>query len=230
MTRIFISSCLLALTLLSAPVMAQEITQDVPQQTAQENAAPKAETLNVPDVVVPKRGPATMEPAPGQNPDVLSPRSVETKSLNLQTDQAPVETKKAVNPAEIPDIVMQEVKEIEHICSGNYLYSSFHDCRCLAVKFLDARISTDPATSRDAVFKQVAAQCVNKVSIAGYIYPSCYDIMKLHYPDTYREICECTANKVAEDYAARPIVNLRYIEGLRKAAFRQCGMSRVGDN
>lgn len=227
MTRILLCSCLLAIAVLCGPHIAWANAQDTTPNTPVQE-----ERLSVPksDVVIPPRGVTTMEPAPGQDPNLLSPRSVETESLNLQTEQPLSPTTKAIDPAEIPEILMQEVKEMENVCTSNYLYSSFHDCRCIAVKFLDARIKADPSTSRDAVFKQVAAQCVNKVSIIGYIYPSCYDIMKLHYPDSYRSICECTANKVAEDYALRPIVNIRYIEGLRKAAFRQCGMSRVGDN
>ncbi len=227
MTRILLCSCLLVAAILGGPMMAPANAQDTPQSTL----APE-ERLSAPtsDVVVPQRGATTMQPAPGQDTNFLSPRSVETNSLNLQTDQTTAPTTKGIAPAEIPEVLMQELKEVENICTANYMYSSFHDCRCVAVKFLDARIAADPATSRDAIFKQVAAQCVDKVSIIGYIYPSCYDIMKLHYPDTYRSICECTANKVAEDYAANPVVNIRYIEGLRKTAFRQCGMSRVGDN
>ena len=169
-------------------------------------------------------GPADSAPAPGET--LSAPQGVETRTLDLGSAQAPAPETKAIDPADIPDVLMDEVKVVERLCVTNYMYSSFHDCRCVAVKFLDARIKSDPKTSRDTVFKQVAAQCVNQVGIIDYVYPSCHDIMKLRHPDTYRQLCECTARNVAAAYKAQPEVNLYYIERLRNKAFRECGLVR----
>lgn len=140
----------------------------------------------------------------------------DTQPSNKDVSQVP--------PEDIPDILMAEFVDVQTNCENNYYYSSFHDCRCVAVQYLEARMKGDPSLSRDQVFKQVAAKCPDKVAIAGFIYPACYDLMKTQSPDNYRSLCECTAREVAEKYTQRPIVSLSYIESLRRNAFLTCGL------
>jgi hypothetical protein len=129
---------------------------------------------------------------------------------------------KNINPEDIPQILLDEMKEIEQNCEGNYFYSSFHDCRCVAVRFLDERLKSDPETPQFIIFKRVNAQCPDKTAIAGFVYRSCYDMAKIDRPD-YIDFCECVAKEMTEAYAKRPMVNMSYIQDLRKTAFRSCG-------
>lgn len=127
-------------------------------------------------------------------------------------------------PKDIPDVLMKEMQDVQSSCEKNYFYSSFHDCKCISVKFLDARLKSDPNTSKDRVFNSIAGQCVDEPAIAGYIYKSCGDYMQ-HVRKDYVEFCKCTANNVAETYHKAPVMSLRYIESLRRNAFIACGIS-----
>jgi hypothetical protein len=156
----------------------------------------------------------------GNNP----PRDPGT--LNLQTEP-PKSASQAIDPADIPDILLAEMADVENNCNANAMYSAFHDCRCIAVKFLDARLKSDPDRSKDIVFNAISNQCPNPPGIAGYIYKSCADVMKNERPKDFDKFCSCSANQVAEAYAKTPMMNVRYIDGLRKNAFISCG---IGSN
>jgi hypothetical protein len=162
----------------------------------------------------------------GNNPDSNTNRNPDPGTLNLQTE-APKDASQEVDPADIPDILLEEMADVENNCNANAMYSAFHDCRCIAVKFLDARLKSDPDRSKDIVFNAVSNQCPNPPGIAGYIYKSCADVMKNERPQDFDKFCTCSANQVAETYAKTPMMNIRYIDGLRKNAFINCG---IGNN
>lgn len=170
----------------------------------------------------------TLSPVPSTLDTLNSPFDYKTVPDKLGSGGDVLREKgpSAIDPADIPDILMNEMKEIEKNCRDNYFYSSFHDCRCIAVKFLDERLKSNPETAQSTIFKRINAQCPDKVAIAGFIYRSCYDFMKFHRPQDYVAFCECTARDVAEKYAERPAVNLHYIERLRRNAFKGCGLGQ----
>jgi hypothetical protein len=155
---------------------------------------------------------------------LLAPADPET--LDLQTKD-PHSGAGAIDPADIPDILMAEMKEVENNCAANTTYSSFHDCRCIAVKFLDARLKSDPERSKDVAFNSISSECPNTPGIAGYVYKGCADVMKNGRPNDFDKFCSCAANQVAEAYTKAPMMSMRYIDNLRKRAFINCG---IGNN
>lgn len=170
-------------------------------------------------------------PAPtAANPGTLPPATPGSALTSKPADTLLLSTTPAIpamDPKDIPDIVMKEMQEIQKNCERNYFYSSFHDCKCVAVKFLDARMKSDPDVPKERIFTQIAGQCVDEPSIAGYIYKSCADYMQHTRPSDYVSFCRCSANDVAKSYTKAPVMNLRYIEGLRRNAFVKCG---IGNN
>lgn len=149
-----------------------------------------------------------------------------TQGLNLGTKDTAHPP--SIDPKDIPQVLMDEMKEVETNCKNNFFFSSFHDCRCIGVKFLDARLKTDPNTPKERVLESVAVQCTDEASIAGFVYKSCSDYMKNTRKD-YVQFCKCSANNVATTYAKTPVMNLRYIEGLRRNAFIACGIRNNPD-
>ncbi len=190
--------------------------------------APVVQGINAQESAPGKASPARPSPVPSTMETLNAPFDTDTIPQSLSSDNAPLREQgpRSIDPADIPEILMNEMKEIERNCEANYFYSSFHNCRCVAVKFLDERLKSDPDIPQSTIFKRVNAQCPDKIAIAGFVYRSCYDFMKFHRPDDYVDFCECAAKDVAEKYAARPAVNLRYIESLRKKAFIGCGMGQ----
>ncbi|MDB5490182.1 MAG: hypothetical protein JWO78_31 [Micavibrio sp.] len=160
----------------------------------------------------------TAAPGDTDGKPVPTPKTGDMLKLSTGPDAAP-----PIDPKEIPDVVMEEMKQIENSCTKNYFYSSFHDCKCISVKFLDARLKSDPNMSKDRVFNSIAAQCVDEPGVAGYVYKSCADYMKSIRVD-FDSFCTCSANKVAASYKKNPMMSLRYIESLRRNAFVDCGI------
>ena len=179
------------------------------------------------DGLLPRESPA---------PEILEPAKPEpviTKpalpNLNLETPDTGTGKSSAIDPKDIPEILMREVNEIEKSCNYNTLYAAYHDCRCIAVKFLDARLNSDPDRSRDAIYQKVSSECPNEPGIAGFIYKGCTEVMQYARPKDFDKFCSCSANDVARSYTARPNMNMRYIEGLRKRAYIRCGVAEQPD-
>lgn len=179
------------------------------------------------DGLLPRESPA---------PEILEPAKPEVTikqpglpELNLETPNSGTGTSSAILPEDIPEILLREVQDIERNCNYNTLYAAYHDCRCIAVKFLDARLNSNPDSSRDAVFQKVASQCPNEPGIAGFIYKGCVEVMQYARPEDFDKFCKCSANSVARSYTARPNMNVRYIENLRKKAYISCGIAERPD-
>lgn len=132
-----------------------------------------------------------------------------------------------LNPEDIPEIVWQEMLDVEETCRQNGFYSSFHDCRCIAIKFLDARLRNDPGRSKDSIFNFVSRECPDEVAIAGFIYSGCSDFMKQRAPTKFSEFCTCTANNVARIYKQNPMPNMRHIENIQREAYVECGIANT---
>lgn len=129
---------------------------------------------------------------------------------------------RGIAPTDIPEEVLAEMARVESDCSQNFFYSSFHDCRCIAVKFVDERMKRGPDVAHTTILTAVTNECPNIPGAAGYIYASCSQYMDWTNPveDSY---CRCTANRVAEKYGKAPRMNTRYIQRLRRDAMVECG-------
>lgn len=143
--------------------------------------------------------------------------------LDLNTPNN-AQTVEVIDPKDIPETILKEMQGIEKDCETNYFYNSFHNCKCVAVKYLDARIKSDPNIPKERVFNKVANQCPDETAIAGYIYKNCAEYMKNVRKD-YVSFCTCNANNVARSYSKNPIMNLRYIESLRRNSMMACGLA-----
>lgn len=164
-------------------------------------------------------------PAPDSNSNSDSARPL-IPGLRLETPDTGTAAAPATPPPEdIPQILLDEMAEMERYCNNNTYYAAYHDCRCVAIKFLDARMASSPETSRDRIFQSVSSECPNEEGIAGLVFQSCSDIMRNLRPNDFERFCTCTANDVATSYAARPSMNMRYIQDLRKRAMLRCGVA-----
>ncbi|MBI2233508.1 MAG: hypothetical protein HYU57_00545 [Micavibrio aeruginosavorus] len=167
--------------------------------------------------------PETPQASPPTSPDGAT--QAPTADLKLETGKVPGEST-AIPPDEIPEIILKEMQQVEKNCSANVMYAAFHDCRCIAVKFLDARIKSNPETSgSDRVFQSIQTECPDEPGIAGFVYKSCADVMRYARPKDFEKFCKCSANQVARNYSQRPRMNMRYIDNLRKSAFVSCGIA-----
>lgn len=165
--------------------------------------------------------PSLSAPAVTPAPDgTLAPK----EEALIPGSDTPLPAESYILPQDIPDILMAEVLDIKKNCELNALYAAYHDCNCIAVKFLDARVKSDPDTPKDRVFNQVRNECANTPMIAGVVYKSCVSFRKSEDPEGYVDYCTCAANDVARRYTEQPNMNLRYMKKLRKEAYIACGI------
>lgn len=149
-----------------------------------------------------------------------------TKEVLVPGQDTPVPSEEQyILPENIPDILMAEVMDIKNNCDASGLYATYHDCNCIAVKFLDERLKSDPDTPKERVKKIVENRCPNTPAIAGFMYTSCVSFRKRDDPEGYVSFCTCAANEVAKRYSEHPDMNLRYIRRLKKEAFVSCGIA-----
>lgn len=204
-------SFLFLLPIVAGPALAQGGSGSLLQPSAPSVlGAPLTETAPAPETLqTPPEG--AKQPSPAD--------------LKLETGKIPGEST-TIAPDEIPEIILKEMQQIEKNCNANVMYAAFHDCRCIAVKFLDARIKSNPETSgSDRVFQSIQNECPDEPGIAGFVYKSCADVMRYARPKDFEKFCKCSANQVARNYSQRPRMNMRYIDNLRKSAFVSCGIA-----
>jgi hypothetical protein len=125
---------------------------------------------------------------------------------------------------EIPPEYLQEMEEIYQQCSGNDVYSTYFDCRCQAMRFLDKRIELGPEVHHATIMYQINKECTNTPAIAGYAHGVCKDMMLLRSYKGYEELCECFANTYASEYAKKPDLRSRNLISLQRDAYIACGM------
>lgn len=203
--RLSMLAPILILMTLAMPGMAAAQTADTLAPARPAWTDPLPESTIIPSADIPAPIPGTLS-SPGAPQPALS-------------DVVPVD--------QIPKIILDETAEIEMNCRNNYLQSSFHDCECLAVKFLDARLLSDPEQNKDRVLQSVTSQCADETKIAGFIYTGCIGFMRFTNPDSAESFCGCASNQVAVNYTRNPLMSLRYIENLRRNAYNTCGVANL---
>ncbi len=143
--------------------------------------------------------------------------SEESQEENLPEDKTDIE--------DIPPEYLAEMEEIYQKCNSNDVFSTYFDCRCQAMRFLDERIEAGPEIHPNLLMKKINKECVNTTGIAGYSYGVCEQSMMVRNFHGYKKLCECFANTVAKEYANRPYLESRNIISLQRDAYLSCGMA-----
>lgn len=130
-------------------------------------------------------------------------------------------------PPETNPEYLAEMDRIYSICTGSSFYSTYYDCKCQAVKFLDQRIKLGPDLPPDSIMMNVNTECANVPGLAGYAYNLCTEKLSLlNYKDKdFAPFCECFANKFAKTYAKNPRLSSRNVQVLQTDAYRECGFA-----
>lgn len=124
-------------------------------------------------------------------------------------------------PDDLKELVLDEVQVVYNNCARKDLFSKLHDCRCVSIYFLDARLREGPKEDRNVMLEKVGAVCPNPVETAGYIYKECVPM----YERTFKKVdqyCACVANEVAVKYGKTPVPKRNYISFLKTDAHVKC--------
>lgn len=134
-------------------------------------------------------------------------------------------------PPDARQKIATDVTEMLKRCRSDWpLYASFHDCQCLAGKFVEARLR-NPGQPGDEIGFEIRKECVNPQGIITYMYDYCFkDVsrmsllqkMKGATERQWATYCRCFADTVARTYASAPDPSYSYIETIGGDAFAAC--------
>lgn len=200
MLRILILlSCFMVLT---APVCAQGETEDIPDVPRLEipeddsTAAEGSEAI-IPEEDVFETEQDRLSADDAQNASEISAEQAAENVILERNDllsQLPIELQKEI---------LEEAQYVHDRCERNSLYATLFECRCLAVKFIDARIAQGPDEDALALAEKQGSECINKPGIAGYGWKQCQELT-YNMPYGRDEYCTCFANKYVEEYMKSP--------------------------
>ncbi len=153
----------------------------------------------------------TIKPLPsflddiGKN-DILS----EEKDSDPEMDMTAPENEDSISTidlSDVPDEFLTEASKFGETCRNHHEMPLYYDCRCMGVKFLDARIELGPDASHSEVQDQLGKACKDGTGIAGQIYKNCFnDFLNAPKELDPEEYCSCFGNtfaKLFEDWPSR---------------------------
>lgn len=126
-------------------------------------------------------------------------------------------------PEDIRTELMNETVQEYEKCSLKGIYSHFHDCQCVAVKYLDERIKRGPEVASELIMMDIQTQCPDAASIAGYQYVQCEDLFAFDVIGNLDKFCACYANNIAKAYTKKPSSHSTYVTMLAANAMNECG-------
>lgn len=120
--------------------------------------------------------------------------------------------------------LIDETQEVFDYCDRKDLFSSFHDCSCVASNFFEERIlaKPDPSLNIIAIADQVSSGCVNVPGVAGYAYDKCYASYTPVMKYGHEEFCTCYANEYARLYEKDPRAYVPNMAGIGANAIATC--------
>ena len=124
-------------------------------------------------------------------------------------------------PPELQQEILEEAETVHQKCSERYTFSRFHDCDCVAAKFVDARIEQGPGLGAVYVAQNVAVQCPNKPGIAGFAWDQCQNVAE-HMPYGRDEFCTCFARQYVDEYMERPILKTPWLNTVMTRSLGKC--------
>ncbi len=121
----------------------------------------------------------------------------------------------------------EEAQYIYQVCENNNFQKIYFDCACIAGDFRNQRES-ELLIPQGEIYSEITdnprPECINTTSIAGDTFKDC-----MEYSQTFRsrannnvDYCECSANRAARDFRAKPDLRLKNIEKIRSNAMVSC--------
>ena len=126
-------------------------------------------------------------------------------------------------PPDVQKQILDETEQVQRDCEVKAFYAKWHDCRCIAAKFLDERLERGPDADQAMMLVELGSKCVDEAGVAGYSYNECMNIGgNSSNPVDNDNYCTCYANKMAAIYRDNPATTISDITHLSIAAYGQC--------
>jgi hypothetical protein len=133
--------------------------------------------------------------------------------------------------SEIPEEAIVEAEAFQQACEADSTLSTYYECECWAMRFLEQRIIRGPEVDATAVMLDIQADCPNTPAIAGMAYNTCIGQGVDFFPDKHdpEEYCSCVGNAYAKLYArSGRSIDTRLMVQLRTIASLSCTQQEPG--
>ena len=133
--------------------------------------------------------------------------------------------------SKIPQEIIDEAQEVHKMCMDNFSMRTYHDCDCIAGKFIEDRVRLGPLSSADMILPKYQGICKNTTDLAGYQYTKCMDQEELMVPREFKPkyYCECYASeyvKANSEIYGKPTADTESI--VMNTANRNCFKKMTG--
>jgi hypothetical protein len=132
---------------------------------------------------------------------------------------------------EIPEEVIEEAEQVARDCAADPMLSTYYDCECRAMRFIEVRIMRGPVEDQSTVLLDIRGECPNTPAIAGSAYQTCIQQGISFFPagQDPEEYCSCVGNSYAKLYArAGQAFDSRLIVQLKTIATLSCTQQPPG--
>lgn len=148
-----------------------------------QDSAPAPDLLEQLETKTQKPAPAPLEP---RVPDAL---------LNKDKVRLPYK-----NYSEIPEEAIVEAEAFQKACVADVNLSTYYECDCWAMRFLEARLVRGPDIQQDIIMMDIGSECPNTAAIAGSAYKNCIAQGIDFFPKKQdpEEYCSCVGNSYAK--------------------------------
>ncbi|MCD8563066.1 MAG: hypothetical protein LRY54_03260 [Alphaproteobacteria bacterium] len=104
------------------------------------------------------------------------------------------------NFSEIPEEAITEAIQVGKDCAADEMMSTYYDCECRAMRFLEARLQHGPLDNASTVMLDIQGECPNLPAIAGSAYNTCIHQGIAFFPagQDPEEYCTCVGNSYAK--------------------------------
>jgi len=100
---------------------------------------------------------------------------------------------------DVPDEFILEATAFEEACRNNHKQKLYFDCRCLSIKYLEARIERGKEAPVSAIENMLGDSCKDGTGIAGQLYEECLsDFVAAPLEKDPEEFCSCYGNTFAQ--------------------------------
>lgn len=128
--------------------------------------------------------------------------------------------------AHIPQIVIEEAQDFLQECQGRTQLSSYYQCECLALKFIDERFKAGPEPNRDVITGRTLrySECRDVVNATGRAYNECLSTpLGKTDREEHEKFCACYANQYGKMLENSDLsISSRNEIGLRRGARISC--------
>ena len=120
---------------------------------------------------------------------------------------------------------LDEMQSVYNRCTKRF-HSQYLDCRCIAVKFLDQRMTEGPKPPKRLLLDRVYKQCPATANIAGKTYRRCLGWASMRRSD-YKRFCECYANEYASIFSKNPSLRSHAQQNMMSKAMDECDYNQA---